>query len=164
MVALTTPELARACRCFMEAGYPDGVATIPASKRAYFDMAPERAIGDYLTPAPLAVGVCQELTADKSLVVGYEFRLGSATYPHLKLRVQRMEVHHGEVWVYSVNTHDGFHQATKYLSAEETDAWRAMVEHNRSLKHRIEENLALAGYLTPKNLLQIDLPEPKPGS
>ena len=154
MEALTTPELARACRIFMELAYPGGPDTIPANKRPYFDIAEDRPLGDFLFPA----AVCRDISQQKGGLLGYEFRLGSTHFPHIKLRVQQMDLQQHKVWVYTVDTHDGFHQATKYLSAEEAEAWRTMVEQNRSLKHRIEENLTLAGYLTPKNLLQIDLP------
>jgi hypothetical protein len=108
----------------------------------------------------LALGVCQELPRRDDAVHGYEFRLGTANYPHLKLRVQRVDHHEHDLWVYSVDTHDGFLQVVKYLSNAEADAWRSMVEENRALKHRIEEALTLAGYMTPKNLLQLDLPAP----
>jgi hypothetical protein len=90
-------------------------------------------------------------------LVGYEFRLGSAQYPHLKLRVQQIELHDQYVWVFSVDTHDGFHRATQFLNGEEADAWRVLVENNRALKHQIEEALGQEGFLTPVRLLRIDL-------
>ena len=142
----------------MDLAYPAGVDTIPPAKRPYYDMDTEPRLEDYVPPAKIALGVCKELPRRDDALHGYEFRLGTESYPHLKLRVQRVDHHERDVWVYSVDTHDGFLQVVKYLSNAEADAWRSMVEHNRALKHRIEEALALAGYMTPKNLLQIDLP------
>ena len=123
-------------------------------------MAADRPLEEYVPGAAIATGVCQELPLRDGVRHGYEFRLGSTNYPHLKLRVQRVDFHEREVWVYSVNTHDGFLQATSYLNAAEADAWRLMVEQNRVLKHKIEGALASAGYITPKHLLQLDLPKP----
>jgi hypothetical protein len=68
-----------------------------------------------------------------------------------------MEVHDREVWVYSVDTHDTFYQATQNLSPEDAQAWKTITEHNRTFKNRIEQALAKAGYLTPVAILRIDL-------
>jgi hypothetical protein len=141
----------------MDLAYPGGAPTVPANKRSYYGIAEERPLDDFLPPAACALGVCQDLSKRTGGLSGYEFRLGSTTYPHLKLRVQHMELHHHDVWVYSVDTHDGFHQATQFLSQEEAEAWRALVEHNRRLKHEIEAALAVAGFITPMGLLRIDL-------
>jgi hypothetical protein len=73
------------------------------------------------------------------------------------LRVQQIELHDQYVWVFSVDTHDGFHRATQFLNGEEADAWRVLVENNRALKHQIEEALGQEGFLTPVRLLRIDL-------
>lgn len=155
MEPLTTKSLGEACRVFLTLAYPDGVDTIPSNKRPYLEMAADRPIEDFLSPAPAALGVCQCLT--RRGLNGYEFRLGSARYPHLKLRVQIVDSHGESLWVYSVDTHDGFHQATQFMSPEEALAWRELVDGNRQLKHDIEEDLARAGLLTPVLLLRIDL-------
>lgn len=154
--ALTTQELAQACRIFLDLAYPDGPDTIPANKLPYYTIASDRPISDFLLPAPVAVGVCQDLSQKKGGLVGYEFRLGCASYPHLKLRIQVMNFHQREVRVYSVDTHDGFVEV-HYHSPDEAEIWRTMVDHNRVLKNRIEEALRLAGMLTPKYLLRLDL-------
>lgn len=155
--ALAIQDLSLACRLFMELAYPDGIHTIPASKRPYANIPSEGSIEDYLPPAKLAVSLCQNLSLLKGGTRGYEFRLGSARHPHLKLRIQLVDFHEQDVWVYSVDTHDRFFHATQNLSPEDGAAWRTLVEQNRSLKHAIEEALALAGQLTPKGLLQFDL-------
>jgi hypothetical protein len=139
----------------MDVAYPDAQC-IPPSKRPYHEIDADRPLTDYLCPAPLAAGVCQDLSKRSGGLVGYEFRLGSARYPHLKLRVQSVDLHEQPVSVFSVDTHDNFHRATQFLDAAESEAWRALVEHNRSLKHQIEEALAAAGLLTPVRLLRID--------
>ena len=41
MTGLTTAELARACRIFLTLAYPEGEATIPEKRRAYFCEAAE---------------------------------------------------------------------------------------------------------------------------
>jgi hypothetical protein len=71
-----------------------------------------------------------------------------------------MELSGGHVWVYSVDTHDRFLQATQHMTAEEAETWKKLVETNRQLKYQIEEALAAAGYLTPVSLLRIDLNTP----
>ena len=161
MNTISTQELAGACRIFMTLAYPEGPSTIPLSKRAYAEIAVDGCLADYLPPTPKALAVCQDLSRAGGMH-GYEFRLGSAAYPHLKLRVQLMDLHESPVWVYSVNTHDGFFHASSCLSAEEADAWKALVERNRSLKHQIETALAEAGYMTPVRLLRVDLTPTNP--
>jgi hypothetical protein len=156
--SLTTPNLAQACRIFMDLAYPAGV--VPANKRCYYDMDVERPLADFLPPAKQTLGICQELAHRGGPVHGYEFRLGSTIHPHLKLRVQRLDHHEREVWVYSVDTHDGFLQAANYHNAADAEAWKSMVDRNRLLKHEIEEALGSADFMTPNNLLQLDLPTP----
>jgi hypothetical protein len=159
--ALTIQHLALACRRFMDLAYPDGPDSIPDAKRLYFQMTPDGALADYLPPGAAAAGICQDLAKLKGGVRGYEFRLGSTIHPHLKLRVQLMNFHERDIWVYSVDTHDRFViQATKHLSAEHAEQWRLMVEKNGALKHEIEEALAQAGFVTPKGLLRLDLTGP----
>ncbi|MSQ94106.1 MAG: hypothetical protein EXR98_06065 [Gemmataceae bacterium] len=88
---------------------------------------------------------------------GFEFRLGSTAHPHLKLRIQPMDLHDREVWVFSVDTHDRFLQATHDLDPVEAQKFRDLVDQNRQLKHQIEETLSPGGFLTPKGVLRLDL-------
>jgi hypothetical protein len=150
-------DLARACRIFMDLAYPDGARSIPEFKLSYYEMTAERSLVEYLPPAPLSVGVTKTLSRNAGGMFGYEFRLGSASYPHLKLRVQSMDLHDREVWVYSVDTHDGFCRVTQNLSPEDAQQWKTLVEHNRGLKRAIEQALAKTGFLTPTALLRFDL-------
>jgi hypothetical protein len=156
---LTTQDLATACGLFLKIAYPDGAATIPANKLAYNNIPPDEPIEAYLPPAKSAIGVCQDLSKTKAGIPGYEFRLGSNRFPHLKLRIQRMEYHDEHVWVFSVDTHDRFHLAAQHLPADEAEHWRRIVEQNRMDKQQIEAALAEAGFITPKSLLRLDLTE-----
>ena len=160
MNALSTQELAQACRIFLDVAYPDGLASIPGRLHPYADIPPDAPIGDYLPGGSLAAGVVQDLSKSKTSLPGYAFRLGSAKYPHLKLRIQLMDFHQRDVWVYSVDTHDRFHRAIQHPNEQEAEAWRQLVEQNRTLKHQIEEALSLAGFLTPTSLLRLDLTTP----
>ena len=162
MESLTTKALGDACRVFMSLAYPAGTTTIPAGKVCYFEMPGDCAIEEFLPPAPNARSICQDLTKRSGGLVGYEFRLGSEHYPHLKLRVQHMDCHAQKLWVYSVDTHDGFHHATQFLNDEEAAAWRTLVDRNRVLKHQIEDALGKAGFITPVRLLRIDLTSSAP--
>jgi hypothetical protein len=157
VTSLTIQDLARACRIFMEAAYPEGIDTIPANKRPYYDIDLHRSVNDYLLPAAIAAGVCQSLPPQNNGLQGHELRLGSAKYPHMKLRIQAVEFRSRTVWVYSVNTHDGFQQVTRYLSAVEAEAWRCLVEHNRNLKSQIENAFKAAKLLTPMHILELGL-------
>ncbi len=164
MAELSTAVLRQACRLFMDLAYPDGPATIPPKKRVYFDIAAERPLHELLPPAPDAAGVVQELCNRKDGPRGYEFRLGSAHFMHLKLRVQLME-HRGEsVWVFTVDTHDAFSRNSVQPPPDHPDAprWLALQDANRDLKERIEDQLEQSGLLTFKSLLRGDLEAPGP--
>ncbi len=143
----------------MDLAYPAGADSIPIGKRPYYAITNDDPLADYLPPAKKSVGVCHELSQKTGGLRGYAFRLGSAAYPHLKLRVQFMTFHEREVRVYSVDTHDGFFDAAQH-TAEEIEIWRGKVQNNQALKHDIESALILAGYLTPLQLLQLDLALP----
>jgi hypothetical protein len=156
----TQQDFAQACRLFLELAYPDGAATVPERLRPYCDIAPEAPLDDFLPNGTHARGIAEDLSKHKTGSPGYAFRLGSARYPHLKLRLHRVDHHGREVWVYSVDTHDRFHRAIQHPNAEEAEAWRQLVEQNRTLKHQIEQALSLAGFLTPTSLLRLDLTSP----
>lgn len=158
MDSLSTQQLAQACRIFLDVAYPGGLGTIPVNRRPYYDIPLDRPLADFVLPAPRAQGICQEMPRRNGAFHGYAFRLGSAGYLHLKLRVQLIQHHDQELWVYSVDTHDGVLQVTRGSTPEEAEQWKLMVEQNRQMKHDIEEALSLAGYLTPRDLLQLDLP------
>ena len=118
----------------LDLAYADGPDTIPSDKRRYYDIPAEASLAENFCPGPLAVGICRDLSQSKSGVRATNSASAARHYPHLKLRVQRMELQQREVWVYSVDTHDRFHQATKHLSPEAAQAWRVLVEENSLLQ------------------------------
>jgi hypothetical protein len=154
MSELNTALLGQACSIFMELAYPEGLATVPVKKRAYYSMDPTRPLSDYLPPSPQAGGIVQELSSRKDGPRGYEFRLGCCHFQHLKLRVQLMEQRGNSVWVFTVDTHDAFSPPAGDPRAAE---WLAMKETNRQLKDQIEDELDQAGFETFKSLLRGDL-------
>jgi hypothetical protein len=162
MTELTTALLGQACRIFMDHSYPAGPASIPPKKRFYYDMDPQRPLRDYLPPAPQAACIAQDLSARKDGPNGYEFRLGSSHFPHLKLRVLLMEHRGGSVWLYSVDTHDAFSRTSIQPPPDHPDApqWLALQETNRQVKDRIEDDFEQAGFLTFKSMLRGDLESP----
>ncbi len=159
MDGLTSQELARACRIFMDLAYPDGPESIPANKRPYYHIDPNQPLEHFVPPAAMAIAVCEDLAHHSDRLHGYAFRLGSAAYPHLKLRIQFMDFHQRAVRVYAVDTHDGVVQTQQHTD-EEAAIWRAKIQGNRILKHEVEESLGSTGYLTQKHLLQLDLETP----
>ncbi len=162
MAELTTAQLGQACRLFMELAYPGGPATIPPKKRAYYAIDLQRPLRDFLPPAPEAAGIAQDLSTRRDGPRGYEFRLGSAHFPHMKLRVLLMEQHGEPVWVFTVDTHDAFSRHSVQPPPDHPDAaaWLALQETNRQLKDRIEDELEQAGFPTFKSLLRSDLESP----
>src|SRR5271165_895925 len=95
----STHLLSRACRIFLELAYPEGPGSIPVKKRPYFDIACDQPIESFLPPSPCATGVCQLLRGDSGEPAGFDFRLGSSTFPHLKLRIQSLTVNNQITWV-----------------------------------------------------------------
>ena len=156
----STQDLAQACRIFLNLAYRADSEPIPPAKQAYRTIPADALVESYLPPAPIAVGICQDMSKLKSAIPGYDFRLGSSHFPHLKLRIQKMDFHQREVWVYSVETHDHFHQAIPHQNAGEAERWRNIVERNRALKKEIEDAFSKADLLTPRMLLRLDLTPP----
>lgn len=155
---LTTELLARACQIFMTIAYPAGLDSVPVKKKPYFDISLDRPVTDYLPPAPLAEGVCEALPAPGGGIRGYAFRLGSAHFPHLKLKMQLVDYDNAS-WVCMVDTHDAFSRSSFHPPAEHPDAkaWRDMQRLNRQLKERIEGQLEREGLETFNSLLRKDL-------
>src|SRR5438105_2129378 len=155
MNGLTTALLGRACRIFLQLAYPDGEDTIPAKRRVYLHLAPDQPLADYLPPAPAASGIGQELPASDNRPRGYAFRLGSATFPHLKLQVVD---YNGSACVFHVDTHDTFQPG---LPADHPEAkrWRSLQEGNRKLKEQIERAWEREGLTTFNSLLRDGLEE-----
>lgn len=139
--------LFRACRIFLTLAYPGGEGTIPASKRNYCHLE----AGQPLEPL-LAPPVCQVLPAPGGGIRGYAFRLGSATYPNLKLQItdcgQRGD------WVFAVDTHDAVKLDPGHPDAPKFAQLQAV---NRQLKEQIERAWESEGLLTFNGLLRRQL-------
>lgn len=158
MNELTTELLGRACRAFMDRAYPEGPETIEPRKRIFYDLPAGASLDDYLPPAAAAAGVVEDLTAHTGGLAGYSFRLGSAHFPHIKLRAQLMDARSCPVWVWSVDTHDAYTRID-HLPADDPEVrgWRDLQQRNARLKLQIEEALDTAGFVTPTSLLRLEL-------
>jgi hypothetical protein len=143
----------------MDLAYPSGLASIPPKKRPYYDLDPNAPLEDFLPPAPTAACISQPISNRKDGPRGYEFRLGSVHFPHLKLRLQFMEHQGSFLWVYTVDTHDAFSRASVQPPPEhpEAQAWLALQDANRLVKDQVEDALQQAGFTTFKSLLRMDL-------
>ena len=160
MHRLTTLLVGRACRLFLDLAYPDGPDSIPANKRIYYDLPADQGLDQFIPPAPAALGVCQGVAAAQSCQGGFAFRLGSAHFPHLKLKVLLMEEENkGTTWVYVVDTHDAFARDRRQPPPDHPDAqaWLQLQEVNRRLKEQIETVLETAGFVTFNRLLKQEL-------
>jgi hypothetical protein len=142
-----TELLSRACRTFLSLAYPGGEATIPAAKRVYAHIAPDQGLELLLAPP-----VCQPVCGPDGNARGYAFRLGSATYPHLKVQVINCD--RSATWVFAVDTHD-----TLRLEPNHPDApgWARLQAANARLKERVERAWEADGLLTFNALLRRDL-------
>jgi hypothetical protein len=144
MQGLNVALLRRACRIFLSLGYPGGESTIPPAKRPYWNIAADQPLEALVRPP-----VCQLLGKSPDEARGYAWRLGSSTYPHLKL--QAVDCANDGSWVFAVDTHD-----TLRLRADDPDAprWAEIQAENRRLKEEIENAWEEAGLLTFNALLR----------
>ena len=145
--------LGQACRTFLRLAYPGGPQSIPEKKRIYYDLPLDRPVTDFLPPAPAAEGICQELCGEDG-IRGYAFRLGSAHFDHLKLKVQLIDYNHASTWVFMVDTHDAMPLPAGHPDAP---AWKNLQATNRTLKEIIEHTLEKEGLVTFNSLLRCDL-------
>ncbi len=157
MALLSAQDLSQACRIFLELAYPAGSASIPVDVRPYLEIAPDGPVADYLPPAPFAEKICQKLNAERDGAMGMTFRLGRAGFRFLKLRLQQIEHHGDERWVFSVDTHDKRLLALPKQSPADIEMLRVVKLENEALKIKIERAFDQANILTPTELLRIDL-------
>jgi hypothetical protein len=144
---LTPQLLGNACRIFLTFAYPGGMDTIPAAKRAFFHLDAEASLEPVLRPP-----VCALLKTSQGGVRGYALRLGSASYPHLKLQT----VSHGAEtqWIFSVDTHDSVEFAPGH---PDIPGWAKLQTTNQRLKETIERAWESAGLLTFNRFLRQEL-------
>jgi hypothetical protein len=155
MQPLSTDLIGQACRIFLAAAYPGGEKAVPVNKQFWLSLRPGLAMLD-LVGEPAVKECCQVVPAKSGGVRALLFRLGCSGYPNLKLKVQLIEDHPDDSWLFSVDTHDGF-SATSFLPPAghpEAAAWTAMQAANVALKQRIEAAWQEAGLLTFNGLLR----------
>ncbi len=160
---VTIALLARACHTFMRLAYPSGPDSIPPSKRPYYDLPLDRAVEEFLPPAPVAQEVCQVIPGPGDGARGYALRLGSDRFPHLKLKAQLIDYNNSTAWVFMVDTHDAFSRESFHPPPDHPDApgWQALQSANRELKSKIEKALEQEGLVTFHALLRGEWPKPE---
>jgi len=166
MHRLTTDLISQACRVFLPLAYPGGEAAIPARKRPLLDLPPGQAILAYLPTDPAVRECCQIVSAKTGGVRSLLIRLGCAHYPHLKLKAQLVHHDQGDLWLFSVDTHDAF-SATSFLPPPghpDGARWAELQTANASVKGRIEAAWEQAGLMTFNGLLRRDLDQAGPSS
>jgi hypothetical protein len=152
MEGLTTELLARACRIFLTLAYPGGAETIPENRRHFYDLTTAEPIEHFLVSA--APEICQPLPMEKGAFRGYALRLGSTTFPHLKLQVT-LHPEGGQI-VFGVDTHDAFPRSGTLACEGHPDhiAWTRLQQANKQLKERIESAWEQADLITFNRLLR----------
>jgi hypothetical protein len=164
MQGLTTDLVGSACRIFLALAYPDGEDTIPQPRRVYLTLPPGQGLADFLAATPAARALCQAVRDDRGHVQGQAIRLGSAAFPHLKLRVQQVCQVEPPVWVFSVDTHDAFSRDCLRPPREHPEAaeWMRLQGVNQQLKERVERAWEEVGLYTFNRLLRSDLEQSGP--
>lgn len=164
MHEVTTDLVGQACALFLRLAYPAGEQTIPLRRRLFAHLPPGQSFANFLRQHPEVQGLCQTLLDQQGQPVGYALRLGSAHFPHLKLRMQCVPQDHPTAWVFSVDTHDAFSPEQWEAPADHPDAvaWRQLQETNRRLKEQIEHAWEKAGLLTFAALLRRELTQDSP--
>src|SRR5262245_8742767 len=147
MTGLTRALVVQACRIFLAHAYPNGPDTIPSAKRPYLGLDERLPLASLLVPP-----VCEELRGASGAVRGYALRLGSVTYPHLKM--QMIDCDQRGTWVFAVDTHDQVQVTPGLPDAVQLAEVQAM---NRLFKAEIEQAWEAAGLLTFNQLLRQEL-------
>jgi hypothetical protein len=153
MKGLTAAQLGCACRIFLALAYPQGPGAVPPEKRRFGDLDPGQTLEELLQPP-----VCQPLGTPEGGQRGYALRLGSSSYPHLKLQVVTLD---DGTCVFAVDTHDALHLDPNH---PEASRWAQIQEANRRLKPTIEHAWEEAGLLTFNSLLRRELAQKAVGS
>jgi hypothetical protein len=161
MTPLPTELVSKACRVFFESAYPGGIETVPAQKRFLLDLPPGLAMLQFATTGPAALTCCQIVDGKTGGPRALLIRLGCTHYPHLKLKVQRLDgpPQQPSDWLFSVDTHDAFSPAHFFPPPDhpEAAAWKTIQSANAALKEKIESAWHQAGILTFNGLLRREL-------
>jgi hypothetical protein len=113
---------------YLQCAYPNGVIPPVVQKRIAFDE--RRPLLESLGTAPF-----ENYTAKAPFqCTVYALRLGSASYPNLKMEIRPFP--HPLGFVFWVNTHDEFVAVNSTMP--DADQWRDLVLRNRDLKQVVE--------------------------
>jgi hypothetical protein len=159
MQELTTDLLTPACRLFLALAYPGGEATVPEPRRAFLALPPGEVVADWLQNVGAPRTLCQPVRGADGALLGYALRLGSATFPHLKLKAQWVGQGDAGAWVFAVDTHDAFFHEHRRPPPDHPDAaeWVRLQVANQQLKERIERAWEREGLCTFNSLLRSEL-------
>jgi hypothetical protein len=159
MQELSTDVVGQVCRVFLALAYPGGENTIPLKRHCYLTLPPGQSLVEFLQASTEARPFCERVVDAHGDHVGYTLRLGSAGFPHLKLRVSNVNPEGEAVWVFGVDTHDAY-SATSYRPPpghRDAEPWARLQAANQRLKEEIERAWEEAGLLTFNGLLRSDL-------
>jgi hypothetical protein len=163
MHRLTTDLVGQACRIFLPLAYAGGVGAVPAGKRCFLNLPAGQCMLAHLA-ADATIRDCCQVVRKGPEARGLLMRLGCSHFPHLKQKVQLVNHERGDLWLFSVDTHDAFSQ-TCFLPPPgdpEAAAWLHLQMKNVVLKQRIEAAWEQAGLETFNSLLRRDLEQCRP--
>ena len=132
----------RAIDVYVRTAYPDGP---PVAVRSM--LATERSWAGHLTDAPVFI------KDDPKNTTKYSMRLGNASYPHMKLVIERSP--DGKGHLFRADAHDA--HCCPPAGTPEHDAFRQLMTKNQEVITAVEHAWAAAGVPTMKTYLQEDL-------
>jgi hypothetical protein len=132
----------RAIDVYVKAAYPDGP---PIAVRSMLET--ERTWAGHLTDAPVFV------KDDAKNPTKWSMRLGNASYPHMKLIIERAPDGNGHL--FRADAHDA--HCCPPVGSPEHAAFRELMTRNQQVVTAVEQAWAEAGVPTMKTYLQADL-------
>jgi hypothetical protein len=133
----------RAIDVYVKTAYPDGP---PVAVRSM--LATERSWAGHLTDAPVFI------KDDPKNTTKYSMRLGNASYPHMKLVIERAP-DEKQGFLFRADAHDA--HCCPPAGTPEHDAFRQLMTKNQEVITAVEKAWAAAGVPTMKTYLQADL-------
>ena len=133
----------RAIDVYVKTAYPDGP---PVAVRSM--LATERSWAGHLTDAPVFI------KDDQKSPTKFSMRLGNASYPHMKLVIERAPDEQ-QGFLFRADAHDA--HCCPPAGTPEHDAFRQLMTKNQEVISEIEQAWAAAGVPTMKTYLQADL-------
>jgi hypothetical protein len=144
-MSVTKPDAAlvqRAIDIYVRTAYPDGP---PVAVRSM--LATERSWAGHITDAPVFI------KDDPKNTTKYSMRLGNASYPHMKLVIERAP--DGRGFLFRADAHDA--HCCPPAGTPEHDAFRQLMTKNQDVITAVENAWATAGVPTMKTYLKDDL-------